>query len=255
MSLTTLGTGWGMELESVMLKLPRELLSGAQRVASAQDVTIGHLVRVLLKREVERQMHAPCGPRDTRLLAALGALLAGDMVAARDWDDLAKRLRPHGYALHPAEGDLTLVKVSCGTRVCNASDLGFGYGDLVRRFGTDMPGHTRATRNTGVMPAGELDNRRKTYLGRMVTAASGWHDLIAQLASDGMELRPEGAGLAIYATATGRHLCNTAAVGADYRMLAHRFGGPLPGRLQAASHSARRASGEEEAIDPANGKD
>lgn len=41
-----------MELESVTLKLPRDLLSGAQRVESAREVTIGHMVRQLLKREV-----------------------------------------------------------------------------------------------------------------------------------------------------------------------------------------------------------
>jgi len=47
-----------MELESVTLKIPRFLLSGAQRVAIARDVTIGHMVRQLLKREVDRQLNS-----------------------------------------------------------------------------------------------------------------------------------------------------------------------------------------------------
>ena len=86
-----------MELESVTLKLPRDLLSGAQRVATARDVTIGHMVRQLLKREVARQLSAKkSDATDERLLAALQVLLARDMAEAKDWDDLAQRLRPHG---------------------------------------------------------------------------------------------------------------------------------------------------------------
>ena len=56
-ALTVPESGLGMELESVTLKIPRFLLSGAQRVATARDVTIGHMVRQLLKREVDRQLN------------------------------------------------------------------------------------------------------------------------------------------------------------------------------------------------------
>ncbi|QUJ76442.1 hypothetical protein KDD17_16410 [Sulfitobacter albidus] len=219
-----------MELESVMLKLPRELLSGAQRVATAQDVTIGHLVRVLLKREVDRQLNTPKVPPDPRLIAALQALLATDMAAARDWEDLAVRLRPHGYALRLAAGELIVRKLSCGTRVCKASDLGMEYGDLVRRFGGPMPEHTHAMTHRGVMPAGKLDDRRHGLLSAQLAAATCWPDLIARLAREGMEMRALGAGLGIYVRSTGRHLCNTDAIGASYDALIARFGEPLPER-------------------------
>ena len=218
-----------MELESVTLKLPRDLLSGAQRVATARDVTIGHMVRQLLKREVERQLAS--GRRedtDVRLLAALQALLARDMAEARDWDDLAERLRPHGYELRPTGGGVVLYKSSCGTRVCKGSEIGFGYGDLVKRFGTPMPGHPHSMTHLGIMPAGQIDPTRHAKLSAHVEAARSWPDLINRLAMEGMELRPMGADIGIYIAATGRHLCNSATVGANYKTLVKRFGTAMP---------------------------
>jgi hypothetical protein len=219
-----------MDLESVTLKLPRDLLSGAQRVATARDVTIGHLVRQLLKREVDRQLSA--GTRegtDVRLLAALQALLARDMAEARDWEDLAVRLRPHGYDLRPSGGGVALYKSSCGTRVCKGSEIGFSYGALVKRYGAPMPDHPHKMTHLGVMPSGRIDPTRHAMLCGHIDAARGWADLINRLAIEGMELRAIGAGLGIYASATGRHLCNSAAVGARYQTLVKRYGAPLPG--------------------------
>lgn len=218
-----------MELESVTLKLPRELLSGAQRVATARDVTIGHMVRVLLKREVDRQLSAKRDAgTDERLLAALQALLARDMADATGWDDLAARLRPHGYVMRPSGGGVVLYKISCGTRVCKGSELGFGYGALVERFGAPMPGHPHQMRHRATMPAGMIDPTRKSMLEGHFNAATRWADLIHRLACEGMELRVLGAGLGIYITATGRHLCNSETVGASYDMLVAQFGAPLP---------------------------
>ena len=41
-------------METVTLRLPATLLQNAARVAHGEDVTVGHLVRVLLAREVHR---------------------------------------------------------------------------------------------------------------------------------------------------------------------------------------------------------
>ena len=218
-----------MELESVTLKLPRDLLSGAQRVATARDVTVGHLVRHLLKREVERQLAAKGRvATDDRLLTALQALLGRDMEQASGWDDLAERLRPHGYTLHPSSSDMTLIKTSCGTRVCAGAEIGFSYAALVKRFGGHMPGHSQATAGQSVMPAGSIDATRHAMLSAHMESARSWPDLINRLAVEGMELRPLGAGLGIYSAATGRHLCNTSTVGTPYRALVARFGADIP---------------------------
>lgn len=216
-----------MELESVTLKLPRELLSGAQRVATARDVTIGHMVRVLLKREVERQLRSTAKTEpDPKLIAALQALLAPDIAAATDWADLAARLRPHGYEMRARGGGLALVKTSCGTRICKGSDLGFAYGDLVKRFGVAMPGHPHEMAHLGVMPAGRIDDRRRSILSAHLQRAQSWDGFISLLAGEGMEMRALGAGIGIYLRATGRHLCNTETLGAPYTALIARYGAP-----------------------------
>ncbi|MCX7565696.1 hypothetical protein OS189_05010 [Sulfitobacter sp. F26169L] len=236
-----------MDLESVTLKLPRELLSGAQRVATARDVTIGHLVRHLLKREVDRQSsQGAVAKPDQRLVTALQSLLARDVQNARSWQDLVARLRMHGYALHPCNDDMVLIKISCGTRVCSGAVLGFDYAALVERFDGPLPmAQEKPVTGSGVMPAGKIDPTRHAMLCRQFTAARNWPDLINRLAIEGMELRPTGAEIGIHIAATGRHLCNGSAVGAPYAQLVKRFGAPLPGHpCNLGSQAMNLATGE-----------
>ena len=137
-----------MEHQSITLKLPQRLLREVSTVASAQDVTIGHLVRRLLKTEVDRRLNAKTPNRaDERLVAALQALLATDMAVADGWEDLAERLAENGFELRPAGGGLTLHKRHCGARLCKASELGFPYRSLVKRFECGMPGHPHGALN------------------------------------------------------------------------------------------------------------
>ncbi|MFK7834622.1 MAG: hypothetical protein AB8B60_00245 [Sulfitobacter sp.] len=231
-------------METVTLKLPPKLLTDAARVASGQDVTIGHLVRVLLAKEVDRRLNPKTPMRaDEALLAALQALLARDMAEAMGWADLAARLRPHGYDLRPSGGGITLHKISCGTRVCKGSELGFAYRTLVERFRAAMPGHPRGTLDLSfpeVLPdAKPLTSTEKGRLQRslepLFKTADDWNMLITRLARRHYEVRPHGSGLALYATPQGRHICNTAMIGYSYRALVKRFGMPMPGHPQGAT--------------------
>ncbi|MDF1726305.1 MAG: hypothetical protein P1U53_01020 [Sulfitobacter sp.] len=131
-----------MLLETVTVKLPPTLRSDAERLAEAQDVSIGHLVRHLLAREVNRRLNAKQPNRhDEQLIAALQALLARDMALALSWADLAQRLARHGYEVRPSDGGLTLHRCSDGARLCKGSELGFAYRSLVTRFRAAMPDH------------------------------------------------------------------------------------------------------------------
>lgn len=137
-----------MTMQTVTLKLPDVMLQAAQKLAAQNDVTVGQIVRDLLTREMREANRAKTSDRtDEQLLASLQTLLASDMARASSWQDLADRLSRHGYDLRPAGGGLTLHQSSCGARLCKASELGFAYGTLVRRFGEAMPGHPH-----GVMP-------------------------------------------------------------------------------------------------------
>lgn len=70
------------------------------------------------------------------------ARLAADLADADSWADLARRLAAKGYALREAGGGLALYSHPEGRRLCKASELGFSYGRLVRRFRTPLPGHS-----------------------------------------------------------------------------------------------------------------
>lgn len=227
-----------MRLETVTLKLPPRLLSEAGVVAAGQDVTIGHLVRQLLAREVQRRLHPKMSNRaDESLVVALQALLACDMAEASGWDDLDRRLARHGYTLRPAGGGIALHKRSCGTLVCKGSELGFAYPTLLRRFRMAMPDHPHGDLGMcfAVDPAeGKAADfahkeREKYHLAVLFEAAPDWASLTEVLRKRGYTLRPQGTGLAIYGAKDGRHLCNTATVGFRYRKLVKRFGAAMPG--------------------------
>ncbi len=237
-----------MTHETVTLKLPRKLLTDAGSVAAAQDVTIGHLVRQLLAKEVSRRLN-PAGayPADDALLAALKTLLAWDMAEAEGWGDLAARLSAHGYELRPAGDGVCLYKSSCGTRVGKSSDLGFPYHTLAKRFGGPMTDHPQSTsehRKTDPPAPRPLPSTVKGRLQRSLEpvfkTSHDWPTLTVRLRKRGFELRPQGTGCAIYTMETGRHVCNTATVGYRYRALVKKMGSPMPGH----PHGAKWIKGE-----------
>ncbi|WP_370400006.1 hypothetical protein [Sulfitobacter sp. JB4-11] len=241
-----------MTLETVTLKLSQELLSNAARVASVQDVTVGHLVRVLLAKEVERRLSpSASNTADGGLIAALQTLLVRDMTEAENWDDLAVRLGRHGYELRPAGGGIALHKTSCGTRVCKGSDLGFAYRTFVRRFEGAMPGHPHGTlgeafvdQPTAARPLTSTEKGRlQRALEPVFKLAEDWDVLTARMQRRGYVFRPHGTGLAIY-TIGGAFVCNTATVGYRYRALVKRFGAPMPGHPHGQSWVAAHVQGD-----------
>lgn len=225
-------------METVTLKLPEKLLRDAARVAHGDDVTIGHLVRHLLAKEVARRLDPRTPIRaEEGLLAALQALLARDMADAVDWGDLAARMLRHGYEFRPVGGGIILFKKSCGTRVCEGSELGFDYRSLVKRFGEPMPEHPPGCIGVALEDmqpdAAPMNSTEKGRLQRALTpifkTSEDWDTLIARLARRNYTLRPMGTGLGIYSHPQGRHVCNTSTVGYRYRALVKRYGAPMPG--------------------------
>ncbi|MEM6938925.1 MAG: hypothetical protein AAF943_00605 [Pseudomonadota bacterium] len=220
-------------MEKVTLQLPDALLRDASRVAAAQDVTIGHLVRVLLRKEVERRLNPKTPMRaDETLLAALQALLARDMAEAENWEDLDARLSCHGYMLRPAGGGLTLYKISDGMRVCKASELGFSYPSLVKRFQAALPGHPFGTLGlvarhpyADVKPLTQAEQQRLVErLTPHFNAAESWQQLAEALGQRGFDLRPTQTGIALFKTGQGRHICDTSALGYSLAALIQQFG-------------------------------
>ena len=132
-----------MDMERVDMKMHREMLQQASKIARARDVTLGQMIRNLLAREISRTTHArPPVRADERLVAPLRARLATDLAEAHGWEDLQQRLGQKGYALRAAGGGLALHRIAGDQRICKASELGFSYSRLMRRFCAPLPGHS-----------------------------------------------------------------------------------------------------------------
>ncbi len=123
------------------------VLRAARDLAAERDISLGQFVRDLLSKELSRTRNAkPPVRADERLVAPLRARLAGDLARARDWADLDRRLRAKGYTLRAAGGGLALHDWPGDRRICKASELGFSYSRLMRRFGAPFPGHSHTWR-------------------------------------------------------------------------------------------------------------
>jgi hypothetical protein len=114
-----------------------------EHCAAEEDVTIGQILRGAVDRDLRRRAQAKTSVvrADERLVGPLRALLADDFAYARGWDDLQARLAGKGYRLAEAGGGLILQTHATGDRVCKASELGYSYSALLRRFDCVFPGH------------------------------------------------------------------------------------------------------------------
>ena len=123
------------------IHMPPEMVAALRQIAGDEDTSVGHLIRGAIKRDLYRRTRAKTARRaDERLVAPLRALLADDLAYATGWDDLQARLLRKGYQLHEAGGGLALHDLD-GARLCKASDFGYSYSRLMRRFKAPFPGH------------------------------------------------------------------------------------------------------------------
>lgn len=135
----------------LLISLPPEATATLRRRAQAHGMspaTFAHLtlVRALndpsaIARTPDRLEERPPKVPPGAHLGALRALLAADLAQADGWDDLQGRLARHGYTFRERGGGLALHCLNTAARLCKASDLGWPYADLMRRFGAAFPGH------------------------------------------------------------------------------------------------------------------
>ncbi len=129
-------------MEKLEIQMHTEMVRSLQNLAAGRDITLGQLLRNLATKEISRANNArPPVRADEQLIAPLRARLANDLAHSRDWEDLQTRLRSRGYELREAGGGLALHSFPNGFRQCKASELGFSYSKLMRRFEAPFPGH------------------------------------------------------------------------------------------------------------------
>lgn len=127
----------------ISLEITDETLDALREVARSEGWDPGAVVRDAIARDLfRRSRKAKKAPRpDERSIAPLRALLADDFAYALDWGDLQRRLNGKGYALIEAGAGLALVDRDSKSRRAKASDLGYSYSQLLRRFDAPFPGH------------------------------------------------------------------------------------------------------------------
>jgi hypothetical protein len=125
------------------IRLDDATWSVLERIAREDDVSVGQVVREAIARDIRRRAEAKTPVRaDERLVAPLRALLADDFAYAQGWADLQARLLAKGYRLAEAGGGLILQSQATSDRICKASELGYSYSALLRRFDCVFPGHS-----------------------------------------------------------------------------------------------------------------
>ena len=131
-----------MEDDIVKIRVGLPMQQMVREIALERDVSVGQFIRDAVSREISRARNArPPVRADERLVAPLRARLADDLANSSNWDDLQRRLNEKGFTLQIAGGGLALHEHCGGRRICKASELGFSYSRLMRRFQTPFPGH------------------------------------------------------------------------------------------------------------------
>ena len=126
------------------MKLPLPTHAALAALAAEQEVSVGQIIRVAIDREIRHQAKTMLPAKaDARLAAQLQKLRADDFANSKNWQALQYRLDEKGFRLREYGGGLVLVDAAEGIRLCNASDLGFGYSQLLRRFGIPFPRETK----------------------------------------------------------------------------------------------------------------
>ncbi|WP_461427051.1 hypothetical protein [Gymnodinialimonas sp.] len=136
------------------IDLPPKALTVLRQQAQARRMSPATLAHLLLMHALGQNHSAARtvrpqrddreeGRGDPTLLGCLRTLLAADLSGAQGWDALQARLAQHGYTFRERGGGLALYSTSTAARICKASELGWSYADLIRRFNAPLPGHSQ----------------------------------------------------------------------------------------------------------------
>jgi hypothetical protein len=124
------------------IRLDPSVWTVLERLAAEDDVSVGQIIRDAINRDIRRRAEAKTPVRaDERLVAPLRVLLADDFAYAKGWGELQARLFKKGCRLAETGGGLILQSQESGARICKASELGYSYSALLRRFDSVFPGH------------------------------------------------------------------------------------------------------------------
>lgn len=135
--------------ERIEIRMAQPLRERVRLICQDEDLTEGSFIRAAVETAVVRAERARRRAKrrdsvDEPLLSRLRVIVAGALVAAKDWAALQARLAAQDLAYAPKGGGLSLVRLSTGEDLCKASEVGPGYALLIRRFQSPFPDHPHA---------------------------------------------------------------------------------------------------------------
>lgn len=132
-----------MTYVSVSIKLPEEALEAIEKIAQAEDITVGQFLRLAMTNELKKRHTAGrIVDADPDFIEPLIELLVPIIDSSDGWHTLQSKLRPTGYEVAERSGELMVLRSKTGGVVCTVADIGRPYRELLKRFHAPFPGHT-----------------------------------------------------------------------------------------------------------------
>ncbi|MGP3726402.1 hypothetical protein [Cereibacter sphaeroides] len=139
--------------EEIRILMPRVLADEARALARRYDVTLGSIIRKAVAdfvrtqdcttsgQALEPKPRAASSAMSERELDELRSSVSAAVSGATSWASLRDRLAALNLEMVPKGGGLALRTMDTQKEICKASEAGFGYSQLIRRFGEGLPGH------------------------------------------------------------------------------------------------------------------
>ena len=134
-----------MTYVSVSIKLPEEALEAIEKIAQAEDITVGQFLRLAMTNELKKR-HGSGDDfnADPDFLEPIIELLGPVFSEATGWNGLQSHLRPFGYEVVERAGELVLLQSHKDIVKCAIADIGYPYRMLLQKFRAPFPGHSHA---------------------------------------------------------------------------------------------------------------
>lgn len=135
----------------IKVMITQTMADALGETAARQDLTEGAIVREALRRLLEAEEKnfsvPPTVSQDSTTahthwsIENVRRIVASAVSASHDWKDLNYCLSQDGLELAPKGGGLVVRSLAPRQDICKASEIGFPYSKLIRRFKSGFPGH------------------------------------------------------------------------------------------------------------------
>lgn len=128
------------------IHLSEEMAEKLARRAYEQNVSVGTLIREALSEFLneKRPVRGPVAQTSEKEVEDVRSQFVEAVERSSNWNELQEQLRAKGLDIAPKGGGLVVRRAGTNTDLCKASDIGFAYSRLIRRYRAGWPDHPHA---------------------------------------------------------------------------------------------------------------